>query len=134
MRRLFLTLMTLVMLLTAFTPVARAGEEWCDTDPLVVIETPGGALVPVYVTNGALGLEHLAAAQTATITTSVKSVENGRATQVKVEVLVPDDLFGSHFATRSVVSSGPLGTGTVFATTSGYSGEVMKMTFTLDVP
>ncbi len=65
---------------------------------------------------------------------TAQPVQGGRATLVHLEVLVPGDLFDDHFATRSVASSGPLGSGTVYATASGYSGQAMTMVFTLAVP
>lgn len=134
MKRLFLALLVSFAALVAVTPTANAAEEWCDTDPLVLIQTPGGALVAVYVTNGALGVEHLPAAQAATIGYSARPSANGRDTLVEMTVLVPDDLFGSGFPTRSTVSTGPLATGDIYATASGQSGTVMTMTFKLGVP
>ncbi len=134
MGRLFVALGLVVAVLAAFVPATRAGIEWCDTDPLVLIETPGGALVPVFVTTGALGTEHLPAVLLARMSYTAQPVEGGTATLVHLDVTVPDDLFGSHFPTRSTASSGPLATGTIYATTSGHSGEVMALTFKLAVP
>ncbi len=116
---------------------ARAAAEWCDTDPLLLIRTPDGQLVSVYVLVGALGAEHLPAAQAASLLTTSDTVETtagGRATRVTVTVVVPDDLLGSGFPTRAATSTGPLGTGTVYATAEGISGAPMTLRFTLDVP
>lgn len=134
MRRLFLALLVGLVALVAVAPAAQAAEEWCDTDPLVLVQTPGGSLVPVYVTNGARGVVHLPAAQMAAITYTVRPIADGRDTLVEMKVLVPDDLFGSGFPTRSTVSTGPLATGEIYATASGQSGTVMAMTFKLGVP
>ncbi|HEU5328693.1 MAG: hypothetical protein ACTHMU_23730 [Thermomicrobiales bacterium] len=133
-RRLLVAIFTVVAIVLAFAPVRVAAAEWCDTDPLVLISTPGGALVPVYVTNGALGAEHLATVQLATMTYSVQPTADGSATLVHLDVRIPDDVFASHFATRSVASSGPLATGTSYANASGFSGQTMTLTFTLNVP
>ena len=113
--------------------VAHAGDEWCEIDPLVAITTPGGANVVVYVTSGALGLEHLPAVQLAAIRHTVQPVEGGRATLVKMDVVVPNDLFGSGFPTKTTVSSGPLKTLTVYASATGTSGSPMRLEFTLPV-
>jgi hypothetical protein len=133
-RRLLLAIFTVAAIALALAPARAAAAEWCDTDPLVLINTPGGALVPVYVTNGALGAEHLAAVQLANMTYSVQPTANGSATLVHLNVVIPNDVFATHFATRSVASSGPLATGTLYDSASGFSGQAMTLTFTLDVP
>ncbi len=117
-------------------PVALAAE-WCDTDPLVAITTPGGNVVPVYVMVGVLGAEHLPAAQVASIlytTASDKATAGGAATKVELTVLVPDDAFATGFPTRSTASSEPYGTGIVYDSTYGKSGQQMVLKFTLPVP
>src|SRR5687767_3132230 len=106
---------------------------WCETDPAVVVHTPGGSTVVVHLTNAALGTEHAAALRAATITTTVQA-GSGSTTDVEVEVTVPDDAHATRFATRSVVSTGPWGDGTVLATDTGKSGQPMKLRFRLDVP
>ena len=135
-RRRFLMALIGVCLLAALTwaPVTLAGAEWCDTDPLVLVQTPGGATVPVYVTNGALGVEHLPAVLLAAISYTASPTNGGRATLVKMDVVVPDDEFASRFPTRSVASTGPMATGAIYASTTGYSGKVMRLVFKLDVP
>jgi hypothetical protein len=112
-------------------PGASAGAQWCDTDPVVVIATPAGALVPVYVNNGVLGLEHESTVLLASMPYTVVPVAGG--TEVHLSVTIPNDLLAKGFPTRSVVSTGPLGTGTIYATASGVSGKPMLLTFTLDV-
>ena len=113
--------------------VAFADETWCDTDPVQLVITNGGNIVPVFVTNGARSPLYLPQLVLARITHTVKSVENGRTTLVTVSVTVPNDLLGRTFATRSIVSSGPLGLLKVYATTTGTSGSPMTMQFKLDV-
>ncbi len=121
----------LVGMLAACPPASGvlASDQWCDNDPPVVIRTPGGALVTVYVTNGALGVQHLPAVELASIATDVSPAGGG--TRVRMRVLVPDDPFASGFPTRTVVSTGPFATGTIHARASGSSGQPMAMTFTL---
>ena len=115
---------------------ARAGAEWCETDPLLVVATPGGHLVAVYLLVGAQGLEHLPAALAASLLASAApdSTAGGRATRVTVTVTVPDDAFGAGFPARAAVSSGPLGGGTAYDSIEGVSGAPMTLRFTLAVP
>jgi hypothetical protein len=109
-------------------------ESWCEDDPPVIVTTPGGSLVIVYVTSGAIGLEHLLAVQLATIEYTAKPANGGQATRVDMTVQVPNDLFASGFPTRTTVSSGPFKLGTIYGTASGRSGEPMRVTFQLPVP
>jgi hypothetical protein len=132
-RRLFATTSALGAL-CLLASAAHAGDEWCEYDPLVVVQTPGGSLVPVYVTTGALGLAHLAAVQLARIELDVAPVGGGTSTKVRISVTVPPDMLDSHFQTRTTASSGPLKTGVVFASAQGFSGQTMQLQFTLAVP
>jgi len=116
---------------------AQAAAEWCDTDPLLLIVTPGGQIIPVFVLVGARGPEHLLSAQAASLlmtSQTTRSVDGGRATQITVTVVVPNDLFGRGFPTRAAVSSGPLGSGIIHADSDGQSGAPMTMRFTLPIP
>jgi len=128
------SLLAALLLSTVLAPPAIAADEWCDTDPLLVIRTPGGSLVPVYVNTGARGVEHLVAAQTARLAYSASTIPGTTATKVKLTVLVSPDVFGSSFETRAGVSTGPFQTGTVFATGSGHSGDPMNLQFALPIP
>jgi hypothetical protein len=133
-KRYFLAALLAALCLALLSAPASAGEQWCEDDPLVVITTPGGAQVPIYVTSAALGLEHLPAVQQAIISYTAKSA--GSSTLVQMNVTVPDDPVDSHFATRTTASTGPLATGTVLANVanaSGFSGAAMNMQFMLNV-
>ncbi len=137
MPRLLLVALVLLGALLGPAAPARAAAEWCDTDPLLVITTPGGHVVPVFILVGALGLAHLPAAQAASLLATSAAAEataGGRATRVTVTVVVPDDPFGGGFPTRAAASTGPLGTGTVHATAEGTSGAPLTLRFTLDIP
>ena len=113
-------------------PKAEAGDQWCEDDPLVVVQTPKGNLVPLFVTNGARGIEHFLAVQLADIRYTAKST--GYETAVTMSVTIPAGLPAARFETRSTVSTGPFKTGIVYATTNGYSQEAMTLKFKLDVP
>lgn len=121
-----------LLLLAPGAPPAAASDEWCESDPAVAIRTPAGAVVVVYVTNGALGAEHRPALARTRIDYAAAVAPGGAGTLVDLEVMVPDD--GGRFATRSVVSTGPLKTGAVLATAEGRSGQPMRLWFVLAVP
>ncbi|HEU5316694.1 MAG TPA: hypothetical protein VFX49_11330 [Chloroflexota bacterium] len=127
------TMLGLVPALGLATTAGAASDEWCDIDPLVVIKTPRGNLVPVYTTNGAKGLEHQATLPLTKVSYSAQAADGGK-TLVKMDVTVPNDLFGSGFATRTKISTGPMGTLDVLSTAEGTSGRVMRLQFTLDTP
>jgi hypothetical protein len=131
MSRFVLLLMLMFLVSAGLAPSVAAGEEACD-DPPVLIVTPSGQLVVVYVTTYA-DIEHLIAITLAEITWEVRP-EGPEATRVTMHVTVPDDVFAQHFEARTVVSTGPFATGTIYDTASGYSGEPMKLEFRLDVP
>lgn len=111
-------------------PVALASDGWCDTDPLLVIHTPAGRLVPVYVMVGAQSLLFTPDTLLGSLVLSYKAVptSNGAATQVTMAVNVPQLLFQS-FATRNTVSAGPYGSGTVYAYATGVSGSTTPISF-----
>ena len=119
-------------LLAAPTP-ALASDTWCDVDPVQLVITSGGRLVPIFVTNGAPSLLYAPQLLLAHISHSTESLNGGTATRVTVRVTVPNGLFGRTFPTRSVVTSGPLGLLDIYATGSGTSGSPMVMTFTLPI-
>ena len=118
--------------LTLPTPVF-ASETWCDVDPVQLVITSGGRLVPIFVTNGAPSLLYAPQLLLAHITHTTESVDGGTATLVTVNVTVPHALFGRSFPTRSVVTSGPLGLLKVYATATGTSGGPMVMRFKLPI-
>jgi hypothetical protein len=110
-------------------PALEASEQWCSGDPVEIIITSGGLAVPVFVTNSALGVEHLLTATTAQISYTTNAT--GYGTNVIMTVMVPNDAFGSGFPTASVVSAGPDATLAILAQTSGTSGQTMTMEFKL---
>jgi hypothetical protein len=131
--RIVVILALAITLLIPATPV-QAAAEWCEQDPLAIIITPKGAIVPVFVTTGARGLEHLPAVLLAEIRYSAEPTRSGEGTIVRLDVLVRDDLFAERFETRTTVSSGPLKTGAIHGEAYGESGSVMRVRFRLDVP
>jgi hypothetical protein len=134
MTRSLLAVVFAFLVLVGGAHPAGASEEWCEFDPLVLIATPGGHLVPVYVLTGAAGLEHLPLVTASRYHSSAAATEGGTATLVKLEVLVPPTVTGGTFATRATASTGPAATGAILASATGTSGQPMKLTFKLAVP
>jgi hypothetical protein len=128
-------------------PTASAVEEWCSTDPVLVVRTPSGRAEVLHITNYGLGLEHIGEVRRAEISSVTRPAggppgqagnrrEEARPAEiVEVEVVVeiPTGADGKPFPTRTVVSTGPFGMGTVLASAAGQSGDAMRMEFRLDV-
>ena len=121
--------------MTVPTQAAFASDGWCDSDPILVVRTPAGNLAPVYYNVGAQSLLFTPNTLLAALVMSYTAVptSGGAATKVTLVVMVPS-LLDQSFATRDIVSTGAFGTGTVYAYTSGVSGEAMTSTFKLPYP
>ena len=109
-----------------------ASETWCDTDPPVLITTPAGNLVVVYVANAG-PVEHITQLLVPAIDTSTRAVAGGLATQVRLTVTVTDT-DGHRHAMRSEVWTGPLRTGKLLSSVSGSIGEPLQHQFRLEMP
>jgi len=119
---------------TALTaPAAFAGEAWCDIDPIQLVITSGGKIVPIFVTNGAPSLLYVTQLLLAKMSTTVQSADGGKSSLVTVKVTVPNGLLGKRFSTRTKISSGPLGLLKVYGTATGMSGSAMTVQFKLPV-
>jgi hypothetical protein len=124
-----LSRVVILLVLAAQALPASASNTWSDTDPVVVITTPGGHVVSVYVDNGTNPADHLAAAQIAQMTYTVNSVNSGAATMVTLTSTVPCDALGSGWETRVIPSSAPYATGTVYGQVLGTCGQPMTVKF-----
>lgn len=137
MRSLLLSVaLPMMLLMTSPAAPALASDGWCDTDPILVVKTPAGNLVPVYVNVGAQNLLNTPDTLLGALAVSYTAVatSGGSATKVTVSVTVPSSLLDQSFATRNIISTGPFGTGEVYAYTSGVSGTAMISTFKLPSP
>ena len=114
-------------------PAAFAGEAWCDVDPVQLVVTSGGKIVPIFVTNGAPSLVYAPQLLAAQISHKVKSVDGGKASLITVYVKVANGLLGGSFDTRTVVTSGPWGTLERYGVGYGKSGNTMTVEFKLPV-
>ena len=117
----------------ATAPAVFAGDAWCDVDPIQLVITSGGKIVPIFVTNGAPSLLYVAQLLLAKMSTTTQSADGGKSTLVTVKVTVPNGLLGKTFPTRTVVSSGPLGLLNVYGIATGMSGSAMTVQFKLPV-
>jgi hypothetical protein len=116
-------------LLAAFVAVPVQGAEWCLHDPQLNIRTPHGS-VTIYVTEGVLGNQHQAALASARTGYTTYRAAKDRL-MVTVYDYIPTDSHGT-FATEMIVSSKPFGSGQVYGSTSGSSGSVMTVRFSID--
>jgi hypothetical protein len=130
LKGLLASVLLALVLLAGLVPGAGATEQWCEVDPLVVIMTPGGNLVPVFVTNRARGgREYLPALVKAHISHTAKPAKGGTAVEVYVTIAAIPGVTDA----ASIASTGPLGTGAVYDTTRGTTGQQMTLEFKLDV-
>lgn len=132
--RYFRPLILAFALIVSTVVPASASSQWCEVDPLAVIITPHGALVPVYTNNAADGLLHLTSLTLGQVSYTVSPSDNGTKTLVNMSILIPNDLFGSNYPVATTVSSGPLAIGTIYASAQGSSGTAMQVQFILDQP
>jgi len=112
---------------------AGAWATFCDWDPLIVVVTPSGHVVPVYAsvwTSTPLNLGLPLASYTAS-----RTYDSARKphTAVDMTIYVPAGLL-FQFKTYNMATSGLLGTGTVWATQYGSSGTPVHLKFTLPQP
>lgn len=127
--------LSLGILLTMAIPasVAMASDGWCDTDPILVIQTPAGRPVPVYVDVGAQSLLVSPNTLLGSIVLSYTAVptRDAEATSVTAVIRVPPSALEPSFATRNIISTGAFGTGTIYAYAPGRSGNPTALTFSL---
>ena len=115
--------------------VAQAYDEWCDTDPLLLVITPQGNVVPVFYMTGVQLPLQLGLALLGLLTMHYTAVPApGGGTQVDVSVTVPNGLLGQRHPARLKVSSGALGSGHVYGTDTGLTGEQLVVRFHLSSP
>ena len=152
-RRIALSSLLAGTLTAVSAPVAFGAADWCEDDPLVVIKTPNGKVLPLHVTNYAEGIENkpfLAlvpdnqeVSNPWISWTVVQSKKKGlkppagtAAGAVLWDVVIsvtiqttPGD--GKRFRTKSVASSEEFGAGTVYADARGIANRVMELRFSI---
>jgi len=116
--------------LVASPTSAGAWATYCDWDPLVVIVTPGGHLVPVYDSVWTSSPLDLGVPLESYTTARAYDKAGNAVTVVTMTISVPSGLL-FQYATTDEVTTGLLGSGTVLARKSGTSGTPVQLTFTL---
>jgi hypothetical protein len=133
MRRLLTALTAGLLLLAGTVAPALAGDTWCDIDPVVTLTTPAGHQVTVFVVDRG-PIEHAVSLLYPYITVYTQPARGGTATDVTLDIVVPNDSFGSDYAVASEVWSGPDKLGVRYDAQSGVAGQTIRLRFTLNVP
>ena len=117
-----------------FSPAsAGAWFEYCDWDPLVLVVTPAGHIVPVYDSVWTSSLLDLGLPLESYKATRVYSGTGAPETAVDMTIFVPTGLLFRYYV-HDMVTSGLLGSGTVYAQQSGTSGTPVHLKFVLSTP
>ena len=112
---------------------AGAWATYCDWDPAVLIVTPSGHIVPVYDSVWTSSLLDLAVPVETYKVSRTYSRRGAPETLVDMTITVPTGLL-LRYPTTDEVTSGLLGSGIVYARTSGYSGTPVHLSFVLSTP
>lgn len=116
------------------TPVsAGAWATYCDWDPLVLIVTPAGHVVPVYDSVWTSTLISVGLPVESYTTTRVYDPSGHPRTAVDMSIYTPTGLL-LRYQVHDMVTSGLLGSGTVYAEANGWSGSAVHLKFTLTQP
>ena len=109
---------------------ASACATFCDWDPLVLVITPGGHIVPVYDSVWTASPLDLGLPVESYSTSRVYSSSGKPETAVDMTISVPTGLL-FRFQTTDEVTTGLLGSGTVLARQDGWSGKPVHLQFVL---
>ena len=133
MKRVMVAVAMAAGLVVAAPISAGAMMEYCDWDPLVAVVTPAGNVVLVYDSVWTSSLLNIGL-PVESYTVSRSYDEDGRPrTAVDMVVKVPAGLLFK-FSTTDLVTTGPLGSGTVLARANGTSGSPVHLYFSLNQP
>lgn len=113
------------------TPVsAGAWATYCDWDPLVLIVTPSGHVVAVYDSVWTSTPISVGLPVESYTTTRVYDATGHAQTAVDMSIYTPTGLL-LRYQVHDMVTTGLLGTGTVYAQANGWSGSAVHLKFTL---
>jgi hypothetical protein len=121
-----------VGLLVSSPASAGAWATYCDWDPLVLVVTPSGHVVPVYDSVWTSSLVDLGLPLESYTTSRVYDASGSPETAVDMEIYVPTGLL-FRYQVHDMVTSGLLGTGTVYAQENGTSGSAVHLKFVLPI-
>ncbi|HKV89075.1 MAG TPA: hypothetical protein VJT78_13860 [Candidatus Dormibacteraeota bacterium] len=130
MKRLLAAAAISVGLLVASPVSVGAWVVFCDWDPLVLVITPSGHLVPVFDSVWTSSPLALAVPLESHRVSRVYSSTGKPETAVDMTIYVPTGLL-FRYATTDLVTSGLLGSGKVYAVTNGNSGTPAHLHFVL---
>ena len=125
-------LMAAAVLVFSPTPVG-AWFSYCDWDPLVLVVTPAGHIVPVYDSVWTSSLVDLGVPLESYTTSRVYAANGRPETLVDMTIYVPTGLL-FRYSVHDMVTSGLLGSGTVYAQANGTSGSPVHLKFVLLSP
>jgi hypothetical protein len=111
---------------------AGAWATYCDWDPIVLVVTPSGHVVPVYDSVWTSSLLDLGLPLESYTATRVYDRAGRPETQVDMEIYVPTGLL-FRYQVHDMVTSGLLGTGSVYAQGNGTSGAPVHLRFVLPI-
>lgn len=109
---------------------AGAWYSYCDWDPLVLVVTPAGHVVAVYDSVWTSSLIDLGLPLESYTTSRLYDADGNPETLVDMSIYVPTGLLFRYDVTDEV-TSGPLGSGHVYAIKSGTSGSTVHLKFVL---
>jgi hypothetical protein len=112
---------------------AGAWATYCDWDPLVLIVTPSGHIVTVYDSVWTPSLLNLGLPLESYTVSRVYDRQGRAETAVDMTIYTPTGLL-FRYSTMDEVTSGLLGSGTVYARAYGSSGTPVHLKFTLATP
>ena len=107
-------------------------EDWCDVDPPVIIRTPRGSHVVVYVVNAG-PTDHLLQLALPHIEQHVTPATDYPGTLVQL-IVTSSDPHGHGHAMSSEVWTGPARTGQRLSLRAGVMGQPIEHSFRLAVP
>lgn len=133
MKRVFLAAVLAAGVVFVSPTSAGAWATFCDWDPLVLVVTPSGHVVPVYDSVWTSSVLDLGLPLESYTTSRTYSRTGAPETLVDMTISVPTGLL-LRYQTNDEVTSGLLGSGTVYAHASGYSGTPVHLKFILATP
>lgn len=133
MKRVLLAAMLAAGVVVASPTAAGAWATYCDWDPLVLVVTPGGHIVPVYDSVWTSSPLDLGVPLESYTTSRVYDASGRPETLVTMTISVPTGLL-FQYATTDEVTTGLLGSGTVLARKNGTSGTPVQLKFILPQP
>ena len=130
MKRVLVAAALAAGLLVASPTSAGAWATFCDWDPIVLIVTPAGNIVPVYDSVWTASPLDLGLTLESYTVSRVYDASGKPHTAVDMKITVPTGLL-FRYTVKDMVTSGLLGTGTVYALKYGTSGTPVHLYFTL---